>query len=360
MITGIRFFNLWLLAGWVLAALARAALPAQAPSEAVVEMFNRAFIPTTVSIPAGGTVTWVWKAGSHIVASGASSRPEDHPGELFEAPVDAAHPSFSHQFSTPGDYSFFDRLNEQSGGAGTIIVLSDALTFRVGVVDNVYIPEQLFIFEGDTVHWEHEPGEMVHTVTSGRSSAPEDDPGLLFDVESSDQKPHFYFTFDQPMVCPYFCRPHESLGMAGTVASQRKFKRGDYSGDGALDISDPIKTLEVLFVGREKGDCPDAGDVNDDGEMDVTDAIVSLTYLIIGGVTAGFALALADQLGAAESTVAFEGAAVIGTLLSSAIGGIGGAAGADAMADVDNPQDDYKDEYERKWGVDADSGQVLN
>ncbi len=61
------------------------------------------------------------------------------------------------------------------------------------------------------------------------------------------------------------------------------FIRGDVNGDGALDISDPISTLGVLFLGGSAIDCPDSADSNDDGKVDISDPVTSLGCLFLGG-----------------------------------------------------------------------------
>jgi plastocyanin len=270
----------------VLMALCAGPILAGGPDEpATIGMFAQAFLPTQVTVRNGETVTWEWQAGSHIVSSGQPDdgvSPEDR---LFRADVNQANPIFTFRFETAGEFSFFDELNVQAGGVGSISVLTDAITHRVGVVDNAYIPEDVFIFEGDTIHWEHEPNEAFHTVTSGLSSNQADNPGAVFDAESSDARPNFFWTFETPEIFPYFCIPHEHLGMVGTVIVQRKFIRGDYGLDGVVDLSDAINLLGTLFLGDPPlSVCPDSADANDDGLADLTDAIFILEHQILGSV----------------------------------------------------------------------------
>lgn len=274
-----------LLTGLLVAGWTGPASAGDAQEEASVRMFEQAFLPTQVTIINGGTVTWEWRDGDHVVTSGQSSNAEDNPGALFEGAVDATNPSFSFRFDIPGNYPFFDGLNEQSGGVGTVTVLSDAITVLVKVVDNAYIPEDVFVFEGDTIHWRHDPNEAFHTVTSGRSSDPADNPGALFDEESSDARPNFFYTFEDPMIYDYFCRPHEHLDMIGRVIVQRYFLRGDYDLNGDVDFSDAITLLKTIFLGDpEPGNCRDAGDADDSGQTDFSDAIHILTFELLGGV----------------------------------------------------------------------------
>jgi hypothetical protein len=61
------------------------------------------------------------------------------------------------------------------------------------------------------------------------------------------------------------------------------FRRGDANIDERFDISDPVNTLSVLFLGEGKTGCEDAMDSNDDGKVDITDGIYSLASLFTGG-----------------------------------------------------------------------------
>jgi hypothetical protein len=64
-----------------------------------------------------------------------------------------------------------------------------------------------------------------------------------------------------------------------------RFVRGDANGDGRIDISDGIATLQYLFVGGDLGEenCQDAADFDDSGDLQVTDAIRSFDFLFQGG-----------------------------------------------------------------------------
>lgn len=264
----------------LLAVLLTTAIPGRSqdvPEDATFDLFRNAFTPATVTIRAGGTVTWKWRSGElHEIVNG----PPEPPGNLFEGLVEETHPEFSFRFKIPGSYTFFVRAKPDV--VGNIEVVTDAITVRVGVVDNAFIPEDLFIFAGDTVHWQHEPMEMFHTVTSGRDF---DDPnwGDLFDEDSSDLNADFFYTFEQPALQPYFCRPHIILGMVGTVTIQRLFVRGDFNFDGTVDIADAIRILFALFLGQGSTDCLDAADADDNGQVETADAVRILEYLFTSG-----------------------------------------------------------------------------
>lgn len=61
------------------------------------------------------------------------------------------------------------------------------------------------------------------------------------------------------------------------------FLRGDANIDGSVDVSDPLYTLDFLFLGGSKPGCEDAADGNDDGEIDISDALYTLASLFTGG-----------------------------------------------------------------------------
>ncbi len=57
------------------------------------------------------------------------------------------------------------------------------------------------------------------------------------------------------------------------VLADGTFTRGDCNGDDRYDISDPIRLLDVLFLGGTPNPCDDACDSNDDGDKNLGDAI---------------------------------------------------------------------------------------
>lgn len=78
-----------------------------------------------------------------------------------------------------------------------------------------FTPAHLTVTVGATVHWINS-GPFDHTVTSGLSSRAADAPGEDFDHALASGKT-FDFTFDTIGDHPFFCRPHESMGMKGVV-----------------------------------------------------------------------------------------------------------------------------------------------
>jgi plastocyanin len=257
-----------------------------AAADQTIQMFRSGFFPETVEVEVGEKVTWVWGSGSHLLASGLPNGQKgtlDEPGALFDnVPIDEENPSFSYTFGDfiEGGISFFDRTNPTQ--IGFVGIDEGEISIRVAVVDNVFQPSLVTLFQGDSVRWEHEPNEDFHTVTSGASSSAPDS-GLLFDEASSDGKPIFAYRFLAAGDFPYFCRPHETMGMVGCVFVQERFVRGDADGDGKVIITDPIAILGGLFLGQETRCCHDAFDTNDDGQVDVSDAVFALNFLFLGG-----------------------------------------------------------------------------
>jgi plastocyanin len=92
--------------------------------------------------------------------------------------------------------------------AATHFVQQDAFAFS---------PDVVVINVGDTVTWQWT--SFSHTVTNGTGST---DPnvGRRFDAALSSLNPTFSFTFTTAGTVPYFCRPHELMGMSGTVIVQ--------------------------------------------------------------------------------------------------------------------------------------------
>jgi len=61
------------------------------------------------------------------------------------------------------------------------------------------------------------------------------------------------------------------------------FHRGDVDETGEMDISDPIRIFNALFLGRGELTCLEAADLNNDAEIDLTDGVVGINFLFLGG-----------------------------------------------------------------------------
>jgi plastocyanin len=89
-----------------------------------------------------------------------------------------------------------------------------AMKHIVDQVSLTFVPNTLTIVEGDTVQWVRSGGS--HTVTNG-TGASDPDVGTLFDAPLNFSNPTFEYVFTTAGTYPYFCRPHESSGMTGTI-----------------------------------------------------------------------------------------------------------------------------------------------
>lgn len=98
----------------------------------------------------------------------------------------------------------------------------DGEEHTISVQDNFFEPEELEISAGDTVTWVNDGG-LVHTSTLDPEIAREPENAVLPDGaetwDSGDLEPgdEFSVTLEVPGEYVYFCRPHEALGMVGTI-----------------------------------------------------------------------------------------------------------------------------------------------
>ena len=51
-----------------------------------------------------------------------------------------------------------------------------------------------------------------------------------------------------------------------------------------MNISDPLKTLDILFQAEPEGRCRKARDANDDGAINISDPVYVLNFLFAGSV----------------------------------------------------------------------------
>jgi plastocyanin len=88
-------------------------------------------------------------------------------------------------------------------------------TGTIRVLDNRFSPPSVTIAAGDSVTWRWD-GSTSHTVTHGTSPDPAQDPTRLFDTPLKSSGT-FGYRFTSAGSYPYFCRPHFSMGMTGTI-----------------------------------------------------------------------------------------------------------------------------------------------
>jgi hypothetical protein len=64
---------------------------------------------------------------------------------------------------------------------------------------------------------------------------------------------------------------------------QPVFHRGDADGDGEINITDGVFTLNFLFHGGRAPVCREAANANDDADLNITDGVYLLNFLFLGG-----------------------------------------------------------------------------
>lgn len=74
-----------------------------------------------------------------------------------------------------------------------------------------------------------------------------------------------------------------SLDDEAASAPPPPYRRGDSNCDGRVNISDPIHSLDWLFLGEPSPCCLRAADANNDRRNDLSDALFTLTWLFLDG-----------------------------------------------------------------------------
>ena len=128
--------------------------------------------------------------------------------------------------------------NQSSGGGG-----GSTKTVEVGAGSGTsFGPEEVTIAPGDTVVWEWTGEGGAHNVVAEdgafNSGSPEEGSGITFE-----------HTFQETGEFPYYCAPHEAVGMVGTVIVQ---EGGASSGGGGEEQVDPEEMgvpFQAHFVG---------------------------------------------------------------------------------------------------------------
>ena len=95
-----------------------------APGSSSVGCQPNCFIPNTVTINTGGTVTWKNPDNmSHVVTSGT---PSSGPNGIFDSRIINVGGSFSHKFNTSGTYDYFCMIHPWM--EGKVVVKASSLT----------------------------------------------------------------------------------------------------------------------------------------------------------------------------------------------------------------------------------------
>ena len=155
-------------------------------------------------------------------------------------------------------------------GAGGLAATADAATAQEGqsnqqvamTDDLVYQPETVTVAPGTTVVWEN-TGNIGHTVTAYSDEIPDGASyfasGGPFDSEQAARAAYpdqgtisggesYSHTFETTGSFGYFCIPHESVGMVGTVEVTENPSSGGGGGGSVSILPNSAKTLGVVAM----------------------------------------------------------------------------------------------------------------
>ena len=90
------------------------------PATNAITVMSNKFVPPSLTIKAGETVTWTWAGGSHTVTSGTNCTADAVYTSGLQSTSGA---KFAHTYPTAGTFEFFCEPHcASSGMKGTIIV----------------------------------------------------------------------------------------------------------------------------------------------------------------------------------------------------------------------------------------------
>lgn len=90
------------------------------PATNAVTVMSNKFVPPSLTIKAGETVTWTWAGGSHTVTSGANCTAD---AAYTSGLQTASGATFKHTYAAAGTFEYFCEPHcASSGMKGTIIV----------------------------------------------------------------------------------------------------------------------------------------------------------------------------------------------------------------------------------------------
>jgi halocyanin-like protein len=138
-------------------------------------------------------------------------------GSNTEADANQGGSSGSSAQTTPAQSEVSNYLSDSSNFDGNVIIKtsSDEVTVQVGTNGNggtnAYSPVAIKIASGTTVTWEWVKNSGLHNVIS-EENGPLDSGDPVAEGGTT-----YMHTFSDVGVYPYYCTPHESLGMKGVI-----------------------------------------------------------------------------------------------------------------------------------------------
>lgn len=192
--------------------------PAPVTGSGDVNIVDNAFGPSSITVPAGATVSWLNKGAlPHTVTARNGT---------FDSGILSSGGRFSETFSTPGTFSYFCAIHPEMTGTVRVTDASGAVPpeedtegtgglssaaaapsgpSSVAIIDNGYDPSSITVGVGQTITFTN-TGQIPHTVTD---RAGEFDSGILMTADA------FRYTTTAVGTIRYFCTIHPE--MSGTI-----------------------------------------------------------------------------------------------------------------------------------------------
>ena len=250
-----------------------------APTTASVRLAGGRFSPATVTVAAGGTVTWLNDDGSkHTVTADNAT---------FDSGTLNAGATFAHTFTTAGSFTYI--CDFHSDMRGTVLVptatgtvpppaapapvtpppppappaapvtpatpVSGATSESVAITNNLFSPSSITVTAGSTVTWTNND-TVTHTVTADDQSFTS---GLMKKTASWSK------TFATPGTFPYFCDIHPE--MTGTVIA--KAADGTVPAAAPTVPNNPVAAVDITNAAADPGSAAGAATgtiaINDTG-----------------------------------------------------------------------------------------------
>jgi plastocyanin len=202
-----------LIAGFAIA-VAVAGFPALA-SDATIAAGTQTWSPNTATITAGESIKWTNSGGFHNVCVQKPGSPGTTCDEYTNGDPSATWTETSHQFTTPGTYSFFCAAHRSLGMTGTIIVnqastgTSTTPPTEVMPTDTATVPTQTETFPAST--------DSSAPAFVGKPKRRASRRSLIFELRSSD---------DATLNATVFRRPPRGRSFSRISEASLKVKHG--------------------------------------------------------------------------------------------------------------------------------------
>lgn len=129
-------------------------------------------------------------------------------------------------------------------GANTVAALGDEIV-EVGSEGNVFTPAEVTIQAGETVTWVNVNGwhNVVSYDTDGKNNP------LFTSGDPDFTEWQYSYTFTEAGVYDYYCLPHESAGMTGTITVQSPTALGMNGFDGKQTLPIGLSAIGLGLIG---------------------------------------------------------------------------------------------------------------